>query len=564
MYVNSHHIEFGYELLSAVPHAYMSYLNNQLEGTESGLDTSCLYYFSPKHKEVAGVRGFVNIQKAREGGLPYTFIHKKERPTLAFPPYKSQYANSEYKWVKPTLVIANRYTVEWGQEPINYFSEEILEWLFQNLKNDYEIVYIAADIPKEFQDADQKHFSLNDIEIAKKHNVKIFQEIKGVSWNESLLKVFANCENYITMNGGYSILASLFGGQNVIYSKEDFRPRTKELEHGSFWRWYPNHSNQQVVFAGDYEKLKQSVKALYVDKYPTVNIILRTSNRPNAFSRCYYSIMSQDYPNINTIITTDEQSGVEYSRAARARHIHMQEVQIGKKPLSPLYGIPFKSNRYIDRVQRMVNGYILILDDDDMFAATNAVSLIVENMSEDTLLVWKTDFNDGRILPNGSFGKEITLYDIASNSFCYHSKHVNLTDWSEWKRADYRTAKRLSTKLNVKWVDVILTRLQGNAGFGRQIDINLKITRGMKTVKIIHPSAGQVGCIKRLDDRIAEEQVRLGNVMYIKDVVEQLNNVQPKQIIEKPQPQENKQLVIEVETKTTAKQPVKRTAKKHK
>jgi hypothetical protein len=105
----------------------------------------------------------------------------------------------------------------------------------------------------------------------------------------------------------------------------------------------------------------------------------------------------------------------------------------------------------------------------------------------------------------------------------YHSKHVDKSDWSEWKRADYRTAYNLFRYLCTRWIDVVLTRQQMGSGFGRQVDIT-KTAKGMRTVRIINEAAGKVGSVKRIEDRIAKEQVALGNVQYIADVVETLNN----------------------------------------
>jgi hypothetical protein len=542
MHVNSHHIEFGYELLSAVPYAYELHLQGKLKGTISGVDTSPLYYFSPDHKELKKQRGFFNIKPARDAGLPHTHIHTHERPDLKFPPYKEQFKNDIYKWGKPTVVIANRYTKEWNREPINYFDSITLDSLFTLLKKEYEIVYIAAEVPKEMQDKDQRDLGLNDRGVAEKHGVKVFQDIKGDSWNLSLLQVFANCDRFITMNGGYSILASLFGGENIIYSEENTVPHTKELEKGSFWRWYPNHSDQRVWFCGSKEKLIEAVDTLWVKKLPTVNIIVRTSKRPNAYNRCIRSIYEQDYPNINIVTITDEQEGVSYSRPVRGRHIHCTYHGKGQQPEGKEYGRSFPFNRYLDMVQRRVKGYLLFLDDDNMLIAKNAISTIVDNMTEDTLLVWRCQFGDGRVLPSESFGKEIKLYDIDTACFMYHSNHVDKSDWSQWKRADFRTAFKLNRYLCTRWMDVILTRQQMGSGFGRQVDI-IKTRKGMKTVRILKPEVGKVGTVKRLDDRIAKEQVELGNVEYLSDVVEQLNTVG------KPVVVENKVLNVEAENK---------------
>ena len=246
MVVDSYNLEFGYEILSAIPHAYELYLKGDLIETKSGFDTEPLYYFSPKHTINEGVRGWHNMNIARRAGLPYTFIHQPEQPEKKFPPYKEIYKNKEFKFKKPTLCICNRKNKEWNVEAINFFDDDILDEMFGKLKSKYEIIYFPIAIPKELQD-NVDPMPTNDIEVAKKHGVKIFSELcENKSWNETLLKVFANCEKYITMNGGYSILASLFSGTNIIYSKKG-KVETREIRNGSFWRWYPSLNNVRTL-----------------------------------------------------------------------------------------------------------------------------------------------------------------------------------------------------------------------------------------------------------------------------------------------------------------------------
>ena len=86
--VDSYNIEFGYELLSALPYAYELSLKGELASTRSGIDTECLYYFSPNHIINKDKRSWYNTKTAREQGLPYTTIHKSEQPNKIFPPYK--------------------------------------------------------------------------------------------------------------------------------------------------------------------------------------------------------------------------------------------------------------------------------------------------------------------------------------------------------------------------------------------------------------------------------------------------------------------------------------------
>ena len=483
--VDSGGLEFGYELLSAVPRAYELYLEGELEETTSAYDTDPLYYFSPRHTSTNVVRGWHNIKRARRtGGLPYTFIHQPELLPKHFPPYKEVYANKEYKWDKPTLCICNRKNKEWLVEAINFFDEDILTWLFKKLKSRYEIVYFPIAIPKELQDNVDPE-PIGDIELAKKHGIKIFTDLcKGKSWNETLLKVFSNCEHYITMNGGYSILASFFSGTNIIYSKPG-QVQTREIGTGSFWRWYPQINNVRTLHVPSYDALKDKIKSLYIDKEPCINILIRTT-RKNYLRNCMASVEAQTYNNINVVLICDNKAAVVNTRGYKARVLEVERLEKSSaKVNSPYYGRSFPYNKYLDQAQKLVSGFIMFLDDDDKFTEPGSVERIAANVSKDSLLVWKVKFKDNDIKPSFSFGKVVTLYDITGVGFCYHSSKIKYTDWTEWKRADYRTAKKLSEHVKVKWLDQVLTELQKGPHMGSLEDAPL--TAEIVTLRLTYP-----------------------------------------------------------------------------
>ena len=472
MKVNSFNIEFGYELLSAIPYSYELYLRGELTETESGLGSGPLYYFSPNHKINPEKRSWYNTEKARLEGLPYTNIHQPEQPNKFFPCYKEHYANDEFKFDKPLLCICNRYNIEWDVKPINFFDEDMLDWMFTNLKNQYEIIYFPVSIPEELQD-NAHSMKLRDEEIAKKHNIKTFPSLlKGRSWNEVLLRVFANCESFVTMNGGYSILASFFSGTNIIYSKQG-TPETREIKNRSFWRWYPNINNVRTLHVPDYDKLKSKIRSLYIDKIPCLNILVRT-HRPNYLKNCMNSIISQDYDNINVVFICDNEKGVKCTRQYNGRLVEViKDCNKSEKPYGDDYGKFFPYNSYLDEVQKMVEGYIMFLDDDDQFTKADSVKLIMNNIKRDQLVIWKVNLND-KIVPNHSFGKSIQLYDVTGIGICYHSSQIQYTDWTPWKRADYRTAKKLSENLEVKWIDDVLTKIQDYPGNGVKSNLQNK------------------------------------------------------------------------------------------
>ncbi len=461
MKVKSENVEFGYELISALPYAYSLYEKGLLKETESGADTSCLYYFSPKHKENKNKRGWHNMRNA--ANLPNISIHK---PSLDFknfspPPLKEQYKNDRFIFDKPIVCICNRINVEWGREVINYFDIPTLEKLFTDLKEKYHIVYFNIEGRPEHYDG-VKPVNIGDYELCKKHCItnihELLKENKDLSFNELQLMVMANAEYFITMNGGYSILCSYFGGTNVIYSKE-----CKELKPtvNSFYRWYHKFGGSRIIHVDNYAELHKQVDCHLIKKLPTVNILIRTHNRPNYFSDCYKSIVRQTYPNINIITGYYSESADKYLIPYKVRPLKYDEFtgEIPLKEDSVNYGAPFGHNSYMNNFKSEIkDGYVIWLDDDDAFNDNTAVAQIVSKIkSENDLVLWRTKVGD-RLIPSAkNFRSKPVVRDIAGTTFCCHSKHFNQHNFEPYRRADFRLISELYKKLTPKYIDKILT-----------------------------------------------------------------------------------------------------------
>ena len=151
MIINSHNIEFGYELISVIPYAY--YLNSigELTKTISGNDTECLYYFSPKHEINPEQRNYFNVKRV---STPNIHIHRSELDLKHFlvPNYKAHYKNDKFKFSKELVIICNRYNTEWHTRPINYFDLDTLKSLFDLLQDKYQVVYINIEGRPELYD----------------------------------------------------------------------------------------------------------------------------------------------------------------------------------------------------------------------------------------------------------------------------------------------------------------------------------------------------------------------------------------------------------------------------
>jgi hypothetical protein len=265
--VNSHHVEYGYELLSVLPYAYNRHVSGDLSETISGIDTKCLYYFSPKHTEVSDRRAFLNIHTAKHYGIPNTVIHAPELDWDKWtpPPLKEHYKDKAITFNKPTICICNRYTKEWNKEPVNFLSVDILGKLFDSLKDKYQIVYVSIAGKTAYYD-DSDEIDQQDYDFIYQNydgsEVKIIHDIQEehqITFNESVLRVFAGCERFITMNGGFGILASYFGGENIIYCKQ-----STDLIFNDFGRWYWRIGGSEITHVNSYDDLLYMVNRLYI------------------------------------------------------------------------------------------------------------------------------------------------------------------------------------------------------------------------------------------------------------------------------------------------------------
>jgi hypothetical protein len=477
--VDSCNVEFGYELISALPYAWHLHQKGMLLGTRSGIDTACLYWFSPKHEINEEQRSWANMDKAKKV-LPNINIHNHELDWRYFlpPPLKAQHGWQLDLGNKPIVCICNRINIEWGKEVINYFDLDCLEKLFIKLTPKYRLVYFNIASKPQYADGVEL-LEIGDSDLARKYGVDVIhdlhaQQYSEFSFNHFQMLVFGQCERFITMNGGYSILASYFGGTNIIYSKE-----CKEITPtvNSFYRWYHKFGGSRIVHVDTYEKLHETVHDIFVEEKQLVNILIRTHNRPNHFAKCYESIISQTYKNVNIIVGYHDEDAHQYLIPYRVKPVRYEkfEGEIPPPPNNTEYGRPFTYNYYLDLLnQEVQDGWIMYLDDDDAFEHENALQTIVDSIeSVNDLIMWRIQLNNGVILPSDeNFGKAPVPRGISGITFMAHSIHVKKTTFGLYRWGDYRVIKALYDKLNHVFINECLTKMQnGECGMGKANDI---------------------------------------------------------------------------------------------
>jgi hypothetical protein len=213
---------------------------------------------------------------------------------------------------------------------------------------------------------------------------------------------------------------------------------------------------------------------------PLINIITRTSNRPNGFDRNYSSIKNQTYKNINHIVIYDNPTDFEkylfkydgittiWVDREKLKNNYMGPHFLGK------FFWPSYHNLYFNPILKTIDeGWIIFLDDDDYLFDKDSVQKIVNHLQdEDTLYIWKMLCNGNIIIPKGiAFKmKKIELGNIGNNCFTFHSKWSKETQWDAFKCADFRFVKTLSEKIpKQEWIDEILMVVP-SSGFGKRID----------------------------------------------------------------------------------------------
>lgn len=195
-----------------------------------------------------------------------------------------------------------------------------------------------------------------------------------------------------------------------------------------------------------------------------INILIRTSNRPEEFKRCIASIRNQIYNDINVIICTDHVQYLDY----------IYPNILGLKYfvfLTFSSGIPFHWNLYCNQLKHHVErGWFFYLDDDDYLVNKFALSQIAPHLSEDHGTICQ--FNRGRrAKPRLKVGdvkpEEIIQGRIGGSCIFLHHTHKHLADWDDQKAADFRWIRDVAQKLPLKFIDIVVVQAGNNGLHGK-------------------------------------------------------------------------------------------------
>ena len=261
--------QFGPEIIVYIGYYYYLYKSglffNNVVRTHKGMRD--FYYFLPDSQiiEEDRMRHFV-------GDIPFHVnnrfhVAKMDPRFWCIPPYK-QVFKSKSQFERPLLIIHNKYAVEWGGPPINYFSPTVLREMCTALQDRYQIIYERASnvgklLDKTGYSQDDNHLQegIQDYELLRAEfpGVLLFNEMLAESdqgYNRFKLSLYADCDNFITVQGGCTPFASFFMGNLLVLHK-----RGGEIASGAYRGWMletrAEGEKNLVVCKSDTELLQQ-------------------------------------------------------------------------------------------------------------------------------------------------------------------------------------------------------------------------------------------------------------------------------------------------------------------
>lgn len=260
--------EYGYELAVMVPWAYHTSQSCPVV-TEGVVGTEYLYYFS--HQHTIARRTKRRYRELPEGNPfqqnePHTSIDHFPQDNWTMPPYKTRYHRDDVSFDKPLMMIFNKYTREWRSPPVNYIPLDTLDTLLDYLTPNYHIIYIRLE-HKKLDDKASLQFGDKAMIRSKYPNVVILddliQRMHPDAVNLMIFSLSAQSVGFISVQGGNSVVASIFGGINIILAK-----RGPELEQGDY-TYYRRFSGADIIVVHDEIKLLAMVKSKMTVKNST-------------------------------------------------------------------------------------------------------------------------------------------------------------------------------------------------------------------------------------------------------------------------------------------------------
>jgi len=190
----------------------------------------------------------------------------------------------------------------------------------------------------------------------------------------------------------------------------------------------------------------------------TLFILIRTSRRPEGFRVLMESIRNLEYPNVCTIVHTDD---------PRDSYVEGDIIIRGEVYPRGYGSAPY--NLYQNRLLQAVphNGWVHFVDDDDCYTKAEAFNFL-NGANKTKMQVCKVSRWDGKIFPK----KWKKQNSFQTECFVLWSGIAKKFKWWAEKGGDHYYTRQVTRVTQIDWHDTIICEAQNGKGHGKRIDVN--------------------------------------------------------------------------------------------
>ncbi|KAL7547286.1 hypothetical protein ACHAWF_010615 [Thalassiosira exigua] len=243
--------EFGYEIQGIVPWYYDTHITQKCDlHVEGVIGSRYLHWFASSFEQRNVGRKAAHLPP--DG--PVRNVHRRRLPekNWTMPPWRDFFGgeldtDAVFPSGKPIAMVFNKYVMEWGRPPINFLDVATLRRLFSIVSLLYQIVYVQMEVSSlEDEGYRERNRPFNDKGMIRSEHpeVVLFEDVYDnatMDYNLLLFGIASKSDLFVSVQGGVSVVASLWKAPNFIYAS-----RGHELEFNTYHTWYERLGSDMV------------------------------------------------------------------------------------------------------------------------------------------------------------------------------------------------------------------------------------------------------------------------------------------------------------------------------
>ena len=211
--------------------------------------------------------------------------------------------------------------------------------------------------------------------------------------------------------------------------------------------------NTKKIIQDEYEALDFHKTSQTPEKL--INILIRTSNRPKYLKNCIDSILNQNYKNYRIYICYDKTESLDYLEQFNDyTNIEYFFITVDSTE-------KYKFNLYLNTLmERVKDGYIIFLDDDDNFCHDEVFNILNNTIDETSVVIWKFFRSDKLIYPSNS--QKINLGEISGCAIVSHKNNYKNCYWIDKQYGDFNFINKVieHNNPNIQLLNLVLSENQ--------------------------------------------------------------------------------------------------------